>query len=121
MTDTKGTPHKTAGDARPRRRRNWRNLQISLEIFGLMIDLHPFRWAPYAFKTKWNILGRRRSTQLWLGPLHIWTFHRDGALTLTVEINLNGSVHGKFTPDGENAPAYFGRWLTGRPTETKEH
>lgn len=101
-------------------RRYWRNLQLSFELFGLMIDFHPFRWAPYAFKTKWNILCRHRSTQFWIGPFHVWTFNRDGALALSVELSFNGVTHGKYTPDGDNAPTFFWHWITGRNTKTEE-
>jgi hypothetical protein len=94
-------------------KRRLKNLNFRVEILGLVIDLTPFRWARFAFKTQWTFLGRKQSTQLFAGPLHIWTFAREGKLTLSFEVGLTGSVHGTFTPTGDNAIPYFWKKLTG--------
>tara|TARA_R110000744_G_scaffold221304_1_gene340237 strand:- start:252 stop:662 length:411 start_codon:yes stop_codon:yes gene_type:complete len=95
------------------RRKRLKNLRIRVEILGLMIGITPFRWAPWAFKTQWSFLGRKQSTQLFAGPLHVWTFSRDGTLSITLGLGLDGSVHGTFTPSGDNALTYYWRKLTG--------
>lgn len=103
------------------RKRKIKNLSFSLDLFGLNIDVTPFRWAAFALKTEWSILGRKQSTQLFAGPLHIWTFPHEGKLSLRFEIGLTGSVHGTFNPSGDNAIPYFYKKWTGRGwSELKE-
>ncbi|MBW3243237.1 hypothetical protein KUV57_11070 [Epibacterium sp. DP7N7-1] len=80
-----------------------KNLQIDLEICGLILHITPFRWAKFAFKTQRNIIGKNRSNQLFAGPLHVWTFPREGELVVRFGLNLKGSVHGTFTPSGDDA------------------
>lgn len=94
-----------------------KNLQIELDLAGFIVSVTPFRWARPAFKTQWNILGQRRSTQLFLGPLHVWTFPREGEIKFSFGVGLRGSVHGTFKPSGDNAIPYFLRWLIGRQNQ----
>lgn len=95
------------------RKKRLKNLQFRVEVLGLMLGVTPFRWAPLAFKTQWSFLGRSQSTQLFAGPLHVWTFSRDGNWTVTLGFGFSGSVHGSFTPSGDNAIPYFWRKFTG--------
>ena len=90
-----------------------KNLRIRIEVFGLMLGITPFRWASLAFKTQWSFLGRKQSTQLFAGPLHVWAFSRDGSLLVTLGLGFDGVVHGTFTPSGDNALPYYWSKLTG--------
>lgn len=49
------------------RKKSLKNLQFRIGLFGLLVDITPFRWAPYAFKTQWNIFTASRSSQLFEG------------------------------------------------------
>jgi hypothetical protein len=95
------------------RKMKLKNLQFCIEVFGLMLDITPFRWANFAFKTQWSFLGEEQSTQLFAGPLHIWTFSRDGSWCVKLGVGVNGCVHGTFTPSGDNAIVYYWRKITG--------
>ncbi len=103
----------TAGDDMSRKPR-LKNLQIELDFSGLIFSVTPFRWARPAFKTQYRILGDGRSTQLFLGPLHVWTFSREWEFKVSFGASFNGCAHGTFKPTGDNAIPFFWRWLIGR-------
>lgn len=84
-----------------------RNLDITLDLFGLMISITPFRYARPAFKTHMGMLTSKRTFQLFFGPLHVWHFAGRDALRLGIEAGLNGKFHGTFTPIGENVFAFL--------------
>ena len=96
-----------------------RNLHMTLDICGLMISITPFRMARWAFKTDNRFMGPGRSTQLFFGPFHIWTFPSDKIFSLGLDIDFSGSVHGTFTPTGDDALAFFWRWLTKSPKDKR--
>lgn len=86
-----------------------RNLDITLDVFGLMISFTPFRYARPAFKTHLGMLSGKRTAQLFFGPFHIWYFNGRDTLRLGVEAGLNGGYHGTFTPIGENVFGFLWR------------
>lgn len=94
-----------------------RDLDITVELFGLMISFTPFRYARPSFRTQHRVLGGGRSAQLFIGPLHVWHFNGRDTLCIALQVGLNGRHHGTYTPTGENVFAFLWRRYIKGPTK----